>query len=94
MRDDQLPKSGCYILNLDDSSGPGTHWVAVYNNEYFDSYGLNPPKKLSHLNVVNTIRHQKLENTCGIWCCLFLLLRNNGISAYKISYNLFKYSSN
>ena len=43
-------KKECGILNLDDTTGSGTHWVAWYkdNNDkyYFDSYGLQPPVEL------------------------------------------------
>ena len=46
MRTEKLPKSGCYVLNLDELEDPGTHWVSVFNNEYYDSFGLPPPKKL------------------------------------------------
>lgn len=53
LRDD-LPRKAnkreCGILNLDDSSGSGTHWVAWYRNGvnkyYFDSYGIQPPNEL------------------------------------------------
>jgi len=35
------------VLNLDDTSGNGTHWVAWYRDNgkkyYFDSYGVQPP---------------------------------------------------
>ena len=35
-----------YVINLDPSHLPGSHWVAVFcdhsGNEYFDSYGLPP----------------------------------------------------
>ena len=50
---DQLPKipnsveTG--IINLDNSAGSGTHWVAYAIDPrgivYFDSYGLAPPKE-------------------------------------------------
>ena len=37
------------IINLDNSTGPGTHWVAYAIDPrgivYFDSYGLAPPKE-------------------------------------------------
>jgi hypothetical protein len=37
------------IINLDNSSGEGTHWVAYAIDPrgivYFDSYGLAPPKE-------------------------------------------------
>lgn len=41
----------CAIVNLDDSYGPGTHWVAYIKKqnrvEYFDSFGnLRPPLEL------------------------------------------------
>ena len=41
------------ILNLDKSSQPGSHWVALYIDadgdksvEYYDSYGEDPPESL------------------------------------------------
>jgi len=51
---DTLPKtprkSECVIMNLGDSSGSGTHWVAWYKcggkKYYFDSFGLPPPTEL------------------------------------------------
>jgi hypothetical protein len=46
---DLLPKklrdNECGVVNLDKSTGPGTHWVCYYNDrrlgyvEYFDPYG-------------------------------------------------------
>ena len=51
---DTLPKklkvNECGILNLDTSSGDGTHWVVWFkkgkNKFYFDSYGVLPPSEL------------------------------------------------
>src|SRR5258708_1586150 len=38
------------IVNLDDSSLPGSHWVAIYrrggNAYYFDTFGHEPPKAI------------------------------------------------
>jgi hypothetical protein len=50
---DQLPKQPkrveTGIINLDNSSGSGTHWVAYAIDPrgivYFDSYGLAPPSE-------------------------------------------------
>lgn len=72
------------IVNLDDSDGPGTHWVcykkladSVY---YFDSFGnLPPPKELANYFgevpkiLFNYDRRQK-ETTpvCGHLCLEFL----------------------
>ena len=47
-----IPKDeGMYIINLDDSTGPGTHWGAVISDMsdraiYFDSFGLSPPQEI------------------------------------------------
>ncbi len=58
---DQLPskpmKNETGIINLDNSSGKGTHWVAYAIDPrgvvYFDSYGLAPPKEF--MRYVSTI---------------------------------------
>ena len=54
---DNLPnkiKDGAYIINLDEYSDIGTHWVALYvnNNDitYFDSFGVEHiPKEIIKL---------------------------------------------
>ena len=42
-----------FIINLDSTEGPGTHWVAVKITagfvNYFDSFGLQPPQELLNL---------------------------------------------
>ena len=51
---DTLPKrpkkNECGIINLDDSSGTGSHWCCYWidgdKKYYFDSYGLPPPLEL------------------------------------------------
>ena len=50
---DNLPKikDGAYIINLDQYSDIGTHWVSLYvqnnNVTYFDSYGVEHiPRKI------------------------------------------------
>ena len=55
----QKIKDEAYIINLDEYSDIGTHWVALYvqNNDvtYFDSFGVEHiPKKLEHLLVLKT----------------------------------------
>jgi len=53
---DTLPKkpkrNECAIMNLDDTSGDGTHWVAWFKRGdkkwYFDSFGLSPPTELNN----------------------------------------------
>ena len=50
---DNLPKikDGAYVINLDEYSDIGTHWVALYINNnsvtYFDSFGVEHiPKEI------------------------------------------------
>lgn len=82
---DTLPKKtrnhGCGILNLDDTSGKGTHWVAWYKNKnkkyYFDSYGLPPPTEMIHYLkspiLYNTEQIQRRDQVfCG-HLCLYVL---------------------
>lgn len=71
------------IVNLDDDSGSGTHWVAYKkrnsNVDYFDSFGnLRPPKEVvdyfrgSKIRY-NYERHQKYNTyNCGHLCIKFL----------------------
>lgn len=85
---DELPKNiwknETAIINLDKSSGPGTHWVcykkllnSVY---YFDSYGnIPPPKELikyfgSKLKVYYNHNREQPDNSliCGHLCLEFL----------------------
>ena len=37
-------KDGAYVINLDEYSDIGTHWIALYNSNnnvtYFDSFGV------------------------------------------------------
>ena len=47
-------KDGAYIINLDENSDIGTHWVALYvhNDDvaYFDSFGVEHiPKKIKNI---------------------------------------------
>ena len=51
---DNLPdkiKGGAYVVNLDEYSDIGTHWIALYVNNktvtYFDSFGVDDiPKEI------------------------------------------------
>lgn len=79
-------KNECGIVNLDSSTGPGTHWTAYvkHNNNifYFDSYGnLRPPKELIkyfHTDSNNVIQYnhhifQKFNSyNCGQLCLKFI----------------------
>ena len=50
-------KDGAYIINLDEYSDIGTHWVALWVNNnnvtYFDSFGIEHiPKEIKNLSIV------------------------------------------
>ena len=49
-------KAGAYVINLDECSDIGTHWIALYplnnNVAYFNSFGVDHiPKKLKYLLI-------------------------------------------
>lgn len=72
------------IVNLDDATGVGTHWVAYAkkgnNVMYFDGFGnLRPPRELeryfgSDVNITyNRSSYQTFDqNICGQLCIRFL----------------------
>ena len=73
------------IVNLDDATGPGTHWVAYAKRNncvvYFDSFGnLRPPKELARYfgNGATTIEYNRTsyqtydQSFCGQMCLRFL----------------------
>ena len=59
---DNLPnkvKDGAYVINLDEYSDIGTHWVALYVNgktaTYFNSFGIEHiSKKIKILLIIKT----------------------------------------
>lgn len=86
---DKLPKipwkNECSIINLDGSSGAGTHWVCYRkinkNVEYFDSFGnLQPPAEfiyyMKNCNIKYNRKNYQSYNTvvCGHLCLGFLCI--------------------
>ena len=82
---DNLPKikDGAYVINLDEYSDIGTHWVALYvkNNDvtYFDSFGVEHiPKEIKEFiknkNIkTNISRIQAYDSIiCGYFCIGFI----------------------
>ena len=80
---DNLPdkiKDGAYVINLDEYSDIGTHWIALYVNNktvtYFDSFGIaHIPKEIKHFtnnkNVIANI--YKIQNYDSIMCGYFCI---------------------
>ena len=99
---DQLPIRSkayeCGILNLDDSSGKGTHWVAWTKNKsdkwYFDSYGLSPPTELiNYLGRPIYYNSERIQPDNEVFCghlCLYVLKKiQDGNSFQEVINNLY-----
>ena len=85
---DKLPtsmwKNESAIVNLDDSYGPGTHWVCYKKIQdvvyYFDSFGNIPPPRelMKYFNKTSKVfynesREQPANSSiCGHLCLEFL----------------------
>lgn len=85
MRDElkgQANPNESLIVNMDESSGKGTHWTSLFVTEtssyYFDSFGLPPPKEVinycpNNNRFYNTFKIQKPEEViCGHYCVYVL----------------------
>src|SRR6218665_594169 len=102
---DKLPKNPkskeCGILNLDDSNGRGTHWVAWTkrgnNKIYFDSFGLPPPLELPEYSKSpvshNSERLQPVEKVFFGHLCLYVLRKtsklNDGCNSQEVINGLY-----
>lgn len=81
---DSCKQLECGVINLDDESGVGTHWVSYYRNKmncyYFDSFGnLQPPREFVRyvgnkcMIYYNHARYQTYGKVnCGHLCIKFL----------------------
>ena len=87
---DNLPKTiknGAYVINLQDSFGPGIHWVSLHvkdnkNNDevsYYDSFGVEYlPKEVTkfigHKKIKTNIFRIQPDNSimCGYFCIGFI----------------------
>ena len=80
---DNLPdkiKDGTYVINLDEYSDIGTHWLALYINNktvtYFDSFGIeHVPKEvkkfIDNRNIISNIH--RIQNYDSIMCGYFCI---------------------
>ena len=86
-------KGGAYIINLDEYSDVGTHWVYVKNNyvTYFDFFGVEHiPKDIStfigNKNIkTNIFRIQAYDSImCGYFCIGFIgfMLAGNTLTEF------------
>ncbi|GIY37616.1 hypothetical protein CDAR_125921 [Caerostris darwini] len=95
-------KKYAFVVNSDESSEPGSHWLAFYCEngciEFFDSFG-NPPDFYDPRFHEITLRYPTVcwnstplqnltSNVCGMYCTYFILKRCQGNSLYSIVNNL------
>ena len=76
-------KDGAYVINLDECSDIGTHWIALYVNTktvtYFDSFRVEHiPKEIkkfisNKIIIANLFRIQAYDSVmCGYFCVGFI----------------------
>ena len=72
-------KSDIGFVNLHPSKG--SHWVCYINENYFDSYGCVPPKKLSKFIIkrkgyclYSEYQIQKNDSYCASYCLYIIYL--------------------
>ena len=72
-------ESDVSIVNLHPLKG--THWVSYLNENYFDSYGCAPPKKLSKFIIkrngyclYSEYHIQKNDSLCASYCLYIIYL--------------------
>ena len=95
---DNLPdkiKDGAYVIDLDEYSDIGTHWVVLWVNinnvTYFDSFGVEHiPKEIKtfikNRNIkTNIFRIQAYDSImCGYFCIEFIdfMLKGNTLTDF------------
>lgn len=84
------------VVNLDPSYKSGSHWVALcispslnMADEYFDSYGREPPKQICKYLEGNRLYINKqlqsyTSTICGQWCIYYIWRRLQGFSLNEI----------
>ena len=95
---DNLPnkkKDGAYVINIDEYSDIGTHWIALWLNNnvtYFDSFGVEHiPKEIEKFigskNVISNIfRIQAYDSIwCGYFCIGFINFMFKGKFFHQIT---------
>jgi hypothetical protein len=100
---DQIPTNvshhpSCMVVNIDASTGQGTHWVSIFSDhpsrvEYYDPLGLWPSPsahimdylcKFSHIRFNTKPLQSALSRSCGRHAIFFLHHRCSGMSMEAI----------
>ena len=80
---DNLPNKindGAYVINLDEHTDTGTHWIALFCNKnkiiYFDSFGVEHiPKEIKEFIDNKNIKANiyRVQSNNSIMCCYFCI---------------------
>lgn len=101
---DKLPRSvnvtqpGAYVINTDNSSGPGKHWVCVWftglgDAEYFDSFGLPPTeptiknflfRQCSRYKFNQRLLQSLTSSACGFYVLYYVMMKSRGVGLTRI----------
>ena len=100
-------KDGACVINLEEYSDIGTHWIALYvkNNDitYFDSFGVEHiPKEIKafikNRNIkTNIFRIQAYDSImCGYFCIGFInfILKGKSLTGYTNLFPRFDFKKN
>lgn len=80
---------GPQILNMGNTDIGGTHWVATYQDKYFDSFALPPPPNLAHLQWTPLQFQDIDEGRCGQWCVLWVYYaKKNNLDYFYDEFNV------
>lgn len=78
----------CLIFNNQPRGLPGEHWMAIYDDQYFCSYGSKSPFN-THKETFSTAVQSPASSTCGQHSLYFIFCMKNGI-AHKYSSNTYQ----
>ncbi len=75
-------KEGYYIVNTDPFHLPGTHWTAIADGLFYDSFDRKSTKLFPYVDLPTTghnrVTEQKSnESNCGERCVAFLVIYHN-----------------
>jgi predicted nucleic acid-binding Zn-ribbon protein len=81
-----LKEPSSFVINLDKSTGPGTHWVALYIDprpgtrsiEYVDSFGDPPPKRVN--DAITKMVKREFSHLPGL-----LQFKTNGVKLQSVT---------
>ena len=98
MRDkaNKINDDGFYIVNLDKTTGQGTHWTCLYyhplKSYYFDSFGFVPPEEIENIIIPYNHNNKDIQDynsdACGYYCIAFIKFLHSKIDK-QMAFNEF-----